>query len=145
MLQPLSVDDPAVVHVRRRPPDAVRNGNAMCETSTSITDDVVTLEACQQGDAWVIALHGELDLSSRQIVHDAFAEAVVRACDRVEVDASRVTFMDCGGLRVLLTAADAFGGEVCLRSPSPPVQRIAELVGLGLESGEVRFADRIRR
>jgi anti-anti-sigma factor len=49
------------------------------------------------------------------------------------VDVRGVTFMDCAGVRVLLTArkqVEAAGGRLVLAGPSSAVSRLLELTGL---------------
>lgn len=123
----------------------------MRETSTCHTSDsgppapgIVTLAGRPEGPAWVIDVVGELDISCAPAVRGAFAEVPER-CQRIVVDASAVTFLDCGGLDALLTAAAGRGREVWLRSPSRPVRRVVELTGItngwsAASSDEVRIS-----
>lgn len=95
---------------------------------------------------WVITLRGELDIASRDVVDEHFARASTQVSEHIVVDASEVTFLDCGGLDVLLAAAATSDRQVWLRAPSAPVRRIAELVGLAEHwlgdpsTGELRIA-----
>lgn len=130
--------------------DAARNGIAMRETSTCHTSNdsgppaagIITLAGRPEGPAWVIAISGELDISCAQAVRAAFAGAPDR-CDRLVIDTSAVTFLDCGGLDVLLSAAAACGRDVWLRSPSRPVRWVVELTGLA-ERWPATTSDEVR-
>jgi anti-anti-sigma factor len=123
---------------------AVRNGNAMNETSIYPTTDVFALAGCRQDPAWVITVSGELDISCVHILRDGFTRAAKESCERVVVDASGVTFIDCGGLRALLDATAACSAEVWLRSPSLPMLGLAGLVGLGREWRGAMRGDEVR-
>lgn len=123
----------------------------MRETSACHTSDsgapaagIITLAGRLEGPAWVIDVAGELDISCARAVRGAFAEAPER-CGRIVVDTSAVTFLDCGGLDVLLTAAAGCRRDVWLRSPSRPVRRVVELSGFAdrwsaASSDEVRIS-----
>lgn len=84
------------------------------------------------GEAPVISLHGEIDLSSVEAVRSVISEALAHAGTSLVIDLSDVTFFDSSGLGLLVTAKDegASGGvELVLRSPSPAALRILELAG----------------
>jgi stage II sporulation protein AA (anti-sigma F factor antagonist) len=52
----------------------------------------------------------------------------------VTVDLAELTFMDSSGVRLLLqkwAAKRDEGGDLVLRAPTPPVQRLFDLLGLG--------------
>jgi len=80
-------------------------------------------------DVPVVHLSGEVDLGCGEAFRDAFARAEASGARRIVVDVSGVTFLDCGGLRLLEQTAAACDREVWLRAPSRPVRRIAELAG----------------
>lgn len=103
----------------------------MCREATTDQAQIMTLFGGQDGRSWVIAVTGELDISGCDAITQGFADAAAARSERVVVDASGVTFVDGGGLRVLETAMALYGGEVWLRAPSQPVRWIAEMVGLG--------------
>lgn len=81
------------------------------------------------GDAAAVLLRGEFDFGCGEILRDAFARVTTSGTERIVVDVSGVTFLDCGGLRLLERTAAACDREVWLRAPSRPVRRIAELTG----------------
>jgi anti-anti-sigma factor len=102
----------------------------MCDQATTTTE-ILALVGRREDSSWVIVVRGELDMSCCTKLHEGFAVPDDVSCDRIVIDMSGVTFLDCGGLHALETAAASFGTELWLRSPSRPVQRLAELVGFG--------------
>lgn len=99
------------------------------------------LPAMGTGQAAVIALEGEIDLSSV-----ADAEARIAAAEREDptelvIDVRRVTFMDSSGLRVLLGAhqrAEENGRGFALVRGSESVDRLLKVTGL---AGRLRLLD----
>lgn len=78
----------------------------------------------------VIAV-GEIDLATGPGLTDALREAQARA-HRVVLDLSRTTFIDAGGVRILLAAdrhARAIAGTFAIAHPTSPVERVLQLVG----------------
>jgi anti-anti-sigma factor len=79
-------------------------------------------------------LIGELDLAQRWTLRARVAEAVA-LCDHdhvLDVDASKVTFVDCGTLRELARAHHELsrrGGRLTVRSASGTFRRVATLAG----------------
>jgi anti-anti-sigma factor len=116
----------------------------MRDTSTKPTADLLAVAGWPRGRTWLIELRGELDISCRQLVHDEFARATPSSCRRVVVDARGVTFVDGGGLEVLLSAATTFEREVWLRAPSRAVQRVVELAGLAPVWAQTASGDDVR-
>jgi anti-anti-sigma factor len=90
-----------------------------------LTVQVVHLDA-----APVVLVAGELDLSTA----DSLRTSLHPLGGRVVVNLADVTFMDCSGVSVLVEAhnrLEAEGGGLRLRSPSDPVVRLLELLGMG--------------
>ncbi|MEZ0107401.1 anti-anti-sigma factor [Catenulispora sp. EB89] len=87
----------------------------------------------------VIVVHGELDLSTAGRLVEALQPYLVD-CHAVGIglDLSEVTFLDCSGLRALLSigrrAAD-LGLAMCLAAESPAVARLLDLLRLPPGSG----------
>jgi anti-sigma B factor antagonist len=82
--------------------------------------------------AVVIALGGEIDLSSRTELMDIFREAM-DLTPRLIVDLADVTFMDSTGLSVLLwghSLARENGGHQAIVGAPPHVARILEITQL---------------
>jgi anti-sigma B factor antagonist len=83
------------------------------------------------GDGIVVTVQGELDIATVDLLSDRLAEI----CDRglpVTVDLQRVSFLDCVGLRLLLTVhADGAlrGCKVDFIQGPRAVERVFELTG----------------
>lgn len=80
----------------------------------------------------VVFVTGEVDLAAIHALRAALDRAIAGG-PRVVVDLSGVEFVDGAAVGVLEQAfrrADAVGGEVCLRSPSPAVRRLLALLDL---------------
>lgn len=84
-----------------------------------------------------ITLRGELDLATSCDELLAQLPALNNVTSgRIAVDLSGVIFLDCGGLRVLLTLEQRIhrqGGRLCLAEASPAVTRVFELLAAYLE------------
>lgn len=81
----------------------------------------------------VLALAGELDLSSAPELERALEEASAQAVERLILDLAELSFMDSTGVSVLIRAkqeAEARGGVIAVRAPNGQVRRLLGLVGL---------------
>jgi len=77
---------------------------------------------------------GEFDVCAAIALYDRLDEAIDRGCVCYTVDVSAVSFVDAGGLGMLVRLSNAvapFGGTVTVTAASPRFRQIAELVGLG--------------
>lgn len=79
-----------------------------------------------------LRLAGELDLNEADHLAARLAAEGAGGGD-LTLDLSQLTFIDSTGLRALLRTVDALAGRgnLVLRSPSPPVRRVLDLMGLG--------------
>jgi anti-anti-sigma factor len=81
-----------------------------------------------------VAVAGEIDLSTAGVLHAELLNALsARLPDRIEVDLAGVTFLDCGGLTVLIVAGKAAARTGCrlrITNPQPIVRRVLDLTGL---------------
>ena len=66
---------------------------------------VLTIEAADEPDAYLIRLEGELDLAGRPDFESALAQAELSEVDRIVVDLDGLSFIDAAGLRMLVGAA----------------------------------------
>lgn len=88
-----------------------------------------------------VDVSGELDLySGRQLLEYAFA-VMRKHGSPLAIDLADVSFMDCGGVDVLLAIrcrARLLGGYLTVVSASAPVRRVLEIIGMDalLESPE---------
>jgi anti-sigma B factor antagonist len=81
-----------------------------------------------------LVARGELDAFAAAQLRQRLDEAVDRGCVSFTVDASAVTFVDAGGLGMLVRLCNTvapFGGAVEVVAASRRFRQTAELVGLG--------------
>jgi anti-anti-sigma factor len=82
---------------------------------------------------WAVQLTGELDLATGPDLDTRLERAIAQhPGDGIVLDLSRVTFMDCAGLRPLMRARARLGRRLCLRATPPRVLRfltLAEVAG----------------
>jgi anti-anti-sigma factor len=81
---------------------------------------------------------GELDAFAALQLRDRLDEAISRGCISFTVDTSAVTFVDAGGLSMLVRLNNAvapFGGTVEVVAASRRFRQVAEIVGLGAALG----------
>ena len=83
----------------------------------------------EAGSGPVIAVSGDLDISSVERLREAVEEVAARRPEELTFDMSRLRFMDSAGIAVLLFAASSVP-SVRLRNPTKAVRRVIELTGL---------------
>ncbi len=84
-------------------------------------------------DHAVIAVSGELDMSTAPDLSDALADVVDRHPRDLTVDLADLAFIDSTGLTVLVRASKQLrdhDATLRLASPTPSVRRVLEIVGL---------------
>lgn len=85
------------------------------------------------GAEWV-SVAGEIDVARECELRERLSRAAERAGTAgLVVDVRGVSFIDCAGLQVLLTArqqVEAAGGRLVLAGPSPAVSRLLGLTDL---------------
>jgi anti-anti-sigma factor len=75
-----------------------------------------------------LRLHGELDIAEADGLVDAVADAVDPAGDLV-FDLRGLEFLDSSGVRSFVRVAEwLVDGSLILEAPTPPVQRVLDLV-----------------
>ena len=82
------------------------------------------------GDAAVVALSGELDVATAELVDAVLDDVRGAGAALVAVDSEQVTFMDVAALRVFLTQLakyEAARGHLVIVKPSSAVRRLIEL------------------
>jgi anti-sigma B factor antagonist len=90
-----------------------------------------TTSVDQTGDATVIHVSGEIDITTAERLRDAI-EPYLGPRQTVVLDFSEVTFMDSACLRVLVQARGeltADGGSLLLRNPSDLARRMLSVIG----------------
>ena len=81
-----------------------------------------------------VRLRGELDFATAPTMAAQFDEAVAFGCREFRVNLAEVSFCDASTVRLLLgleRQLTAVGGTLDIEAPSPCVQRVFTLVGLG--------------
>ena len=74
------------------------------------------------------ALAGELDLAAVEALMSSLRPLLEEPGD-LDIDLSRLTFMDSSGLQALLTIAHDLQGAIRISSPQPAVLRVFEITG----------------
>jgi anti-anti-sigma factor len=90
----------------------------------------------EQAGTQVLAIRGEIDLSSAARLAQELASLLVDEGDTVRIDLSEVTFLDSSGVRELLLAnrqAVASGTQLRLANPSAQCRRVLEMSGVWSE------------
>jgi anti-anti-sigma factor len=94
------------------------------------------VETAHHGLVCVLAVTGELDLVTVPNLAESAAAALKTPAERFVLDLSRLTFIDCCGARALaaITRTVPPGCPVIVRSVSPAVRRVLDLMNVNLES-----------
>ena len=89
-------------------------------------------EISRSKDAIIVAVIGELDLTTAPWLDDQLSLALASNARQVIVELERVTFIDAHGLRLLVRHARSreHGERVAMKSLSFPVQRMLALTGV---------------
>jgi len=98
------------------------------------TDLNVTVQSARYEQAFVVTVHGELDLHGAGLLGAELDRVLDERATNVVVDLLRVTFLDSTALGVLVGAAKrvrARGGSIVLVSDDPRTLRVFEITGLG--------------
>ncbi len=77
-----------------------------------------------------MSVRGELDMASATVLVDALV-GVALVVEELVLDCTELEFVDACGLRAIAAAVQqtrAHGGTVRIRSPSPRIERLLELV-----------------
>ena len=98
-----------------------------------MTDWDVEYARSEQAGSPVLAVTGEIDLSSAARFAQELIALVGDESDSVRVDLSAVTFLDSSGIRELLAAnrqAGTTGTRLVLTNPSSACRRVLEISGV---------------
>jgi anti-anti-sigma factor len=91
------------------------------------------LNVRRDGPETTVLVAGEIDLGSGQRLLEYAREAIRQHGPRLAVDLAGVTFMDCGGVMVLLsirTRAHRLGGYLSVVAASGAVRRVLDILEL---------------
>jgi anti-anti-sigma factor len=99
-------------------------------------DEGFGIELCviRRRDRVVVIAEGELDLSTGPQLVDCLADLLASGTSSIDLMLDGVTFIDCHGLGVLVSAHRRCRGRGCdlrLLLPRPQTRRLLELTGLG--------------
>lgn len=105
-----------------------------CGSSVEPGADLLSLRTRRDGGGAVVAVQGELDLSTGPLLERALAELVGDpSCDAIVVDLGGLSFMDSTGLHVLVKAQNRLatrGCQIVLARPTSAVMRILDMAGV---------------
>jgi len=94
-------------------------------------DGICTVEVSHLDGLTIVTTAGELDAESAPLFEAALAD--MSEGTRAVVDMKGVTFMDSGGIYVLVKHSTRLadgGGSLHVRNPSSGVQRLLQITGL---------------
>jgi anti-anti-sigma factor len=97
----------------------------------------VQLASSQLAQVPLIAIEGECDHHSAEALQAVVAEALSTDPPAILLDLEKCTYIDSGGISVLLAAARQLRGRGWLGvlAPNENVRRLLEIVGLTLDAG----------
>ncbi len=98
-----------------------------------LSAELLETEVRSVGTHALVALAGELDLSTVGPLYDEFAALAADGICHVALNMAEVTFMDSTGLALLVSEhkrAEAMNGELIIFSPSAELRRLFQLSGL---------------
>jgi len=98
----------------------------------------------QLGQAPMITVDGECDHANTEALRTAVAEALAADTDAVLIDLEKCTYIDSGGISILLGAVRRMRGRGWLGvlAPNENIRRLFKIVGLTVDPGFRIFADR---
>ena len=101
--------------------------------------DYLKVETARHGVVCVLSVAGELDLFTVADLAGSAAAALRTPAERFVLDLARLSFTDGCGARALATVTRAVpaGCPVIVRSVSPAVRRVLDLMGVNLELREM--------
>ena len=93
------------------------------------------------GDAAVVAIDGELDISTAPLLDTVFFPLLGRGIQHLVVDAKLLRFCDICGFRALTTVhttMSATGGELVIAEPTSALLRLMRLISLTSPSTPIK-------
>ena len=92
----------------------------------------LVVRAVREGNAFHLALYGELDIASARILRRRLSLARSSRADRVVIDLSGLQFLDSAGLHALAEVREEFerdGQELALLRGPRAIQQVFRLTG----------------
>jgi anti-anti-sigma factor len=93
----------------------------------------VVFERAERGGRPALVVSGEIDLAVAGRFAQELESLIGDTNGKGVVDLSGVGFIDSSGVRELLKAKNAAGGELSLLTPSPPCRHVLEISGVWSE------------
>jgi anti-anti-sigma factor len=87
----------------------------------------------EDGEAAVVALSGELDIGSADLLRDHLSTLLASGCTRIVMDLAQLAFCDSTGLSTFVKASHGCveqGGYLRLAAPNSHLARVLSIVGL---------------
>ncbi len=110
----------------------------MTAEQREIVFQLLRLRSSRSGDTHVLSAQGELDLSSSQALARELEAADDSDAERILLDLSELTFIDCSALRVIL-GMDARqrgrSGRFVVRTGPPNVHRVLAITSAARQLG----------
>ena len=100
----------------------------------------LSIATSADGDSRVIRVRGEVDVSNKDELNAAIADAQAADAHEVEVDLTEVSYIDSSGIGVLVAAAHRAsdsGTRFFVSHPQRNVARVLSMLGMGEELGLV--------
>ncbi|MGY0234245.1 STAS domain-containing protein [Longispora urticae] len=97
------------------------------------TDAATVITTKSAGDGVLIAVHGEVDLGCHDTLFTVLHDAITAGRIHLTVDLSGTTFLDSGGIGVLIAgrnAANAAQGTLTVTGATGLVARILKMTGV---------------
>lgn len=98
----------------------------------------LSIATSADGDSRVIRVSGEVDVSNKEELNAAIADAQVADAKEVEVDLTEVSYIDSSGIGVLVAAAHRASDSdtrFFVSHPQRNVARVLSMLGMGEELG----------
>ena len=98
----------------------------------------LSIATSADGDSRVIRVSGEVDVSNKEELNAAIADAQVTDAKEVEVDLTEVSYIDSSGIGVLVAAAHRASDSdtrFFVSHPQRNVARVLSMLGMGEELG----------
>ena len=98
-----------------------------------LSAELLETEFRSVGTHALVALAGELDLSTVGLLYEQFAALATDGICHVSLNMAEVTFVDSTGLSLLVAEhkrAESMNGELIIFSPSAELRRLFQLTGL---------------
>jgi anti-anti-sigma factor len=118
------------------PQNSLSERLAAVRAELSDSDDLLTIRTAFSQDTYVIAVYGELDVSTVPEVRRELIRAESTSASEIVIDLSALHFMDSTGVHLLVEAhsrSQSDGNRLRLLRGTSHVQRVLEICGMDRE------------